>query len=431
MGAKSRLLEGFIEREVGRRLPAGGRGLFVDLFAGTGAVAARFVGAARVHANDVQRYSATLTRALVDHDPDGGTRRRFAAAVDPDRDLGPARDEARDALSRRYARALAAEDRFLGGGDVARYRAHLLDGGAPPADPEAELGPGPGSGPDRLGLATAYYRNVYFGVAQAVALDSLRVAIERLDPRDPFAARKRTHYLAALLFAASRATSGTAHFAQPRGLAKESEVSAVMERRSIDIDRLFRLRAAHLAAAVARTPFAAKAGPHRVFELDYPDLFALLDSASPALRPDVVYADPPYTADHYSRFYHVLETLARHDFPALERRARTGAVLKGRYPVLARRFQSSFSHPNTVEGEFRRVLAWCAARGVPTVIWSYSLTNGILVKHEGPFAGERLRLVCGAYYRRVTLKTRALRHSGQGDKNHDAEEVLAICEGPR
>ena len=30
---------------------------------------------------------------------------------------------------------------------------------------------------------------------------------------------------------------------------------------------------------------------------------------------EFVYADPPYTRDHYSRFYHVLETLALRDDP--------------------------------------------------------------------------------------------------------------------
>ena len=32
-------------------------------------------------------------------------------------------------------------------------------------------------------------------------------------------------------------------------------------------------------------------------------------------RPSVVYADPPYTRDHYSRYYHLLDTLLLYDYP--------------------------------------------------------------------------------------------------------------------
>jgi adenine-specific DNA methylase len=33
----------------------------------------------------------------------------------------------------------------------------------------------------------------------------------------------------------------------------------------------------------------------------------------------IVYADPPYTRYHYSRYYHVLETIALRDFPEVSK----------------------------------------------------------------------------------------------------------------
>src|SRR5258706_4501012 len=50
-------------------------------------------------------------------------------------------------------------------------------------------------------------------------------------------------------------------------------------------------------------------------------------------RPSVIYADPPYTEDHYSRYYHLFETLVRYDYPELSGKARYRAA----------RFQTSFS----------------------------------------------------------------------------------------
>src|SRR5207253_2965645 len=43
-------------------------------------------------------------------------------------------------------------------------------------------------------------------------------------------------------------------------------------------------------------------------------LWSDLDAAQ--LRGAVIYADPPYSKDHYSRYYHVLETLVRYDYPS-------------------------------------------------------------------------------------------------------------------
>ena len=61
----------------------------------------------------------------------------------------------------------------------------------------------------------------------------------------------------------------------------------------------------------------------------------------------VVYADPPYSKEHYSRYYHVLETLERYDYPEA-----TGV---GRYRP--DRFRTPFSVKTEVEGAIRRLPA--------------------------------------------------------------------------
>ena len=41
----------------------------------------------------------------------------------------------------------------------------------------------------------------------------------------------------------------------------------------------------------------------------------VLAKAEVANNVDLIYIDPPYTNAHYSRFYHILETLVDYDYP--------------------------------------------------------------------------------------------------------------------
>ncbi len=468
MGAKARVIPGFLEEVVDGALEPGGSVL--DLFSGTGIVSAFLARKYRVIANDVQLYAHLIARSLIERPPGGAGE--FVRSLDIDRDLLGAFERNRRALGKLYAEALALEDRLLeehaalnGAGSKAafarRYRAFLLEPGG--------LYGGAGRGPAGVGLAarrggsplylraesllaegsigryrkdprrrpacllTAYYASVYYGLRQAIDLDSLRAAIDDLGDADPLLARKRVHYLSALLHAASVTTSGTSHFAQPRQLRKDSEVLAMARRRRTSVLEKFREFSREIAETLDSLDLDRG---NRALCSDYR---ALLHEngrgprwASEA-RADLVYMDPPYTADNYSRFYHVLETLVRYDYPPLER-DRRGEVGAGRYPEIARRFQSRFCRPAKVEEEFDRVISASANSGSSLVI-SYGSPNGLLLKVYRRRAGGRnpvdlLRELCRRRYREVEVRTRALLHSGQGDKNIATDELLVVCRRP-
>ena len=287
----------------------------------------------------------------------------------------------------------------------------------------------------------AYYANVYFGIAQSAAIDSLRWAIEALRPDDPFVEEKRVHYLSALIHTASTSTSGTSHFAQPRHLRKDSELRAMARRRTTNVWELFEVFSREILTTVAETRHVAG---NRVFEGDYKRHLEPVSSAASSdpgdLRfsfpraPDLIYLDPPYTADNYSRFYHVLEVLVRYDYPRLATNPR-GETLRGRYPDIGQRFQSGFCHASRVEDEFRHVIYGAAAAGAKLVI-SYSAPTGLLLKRyaredpgQDPIA--RLEALCRERYRRVRTERQPLLHSGQGDSNIQVEELLVVCCAPR
>ncbi|MFQ2084968.1 DNA adenine methylase [Aeromonas veronii] len=56
----------------------------------------------------------------------------------------------------------------------------------------------------------------------------------------------------------------------------------------------------------------------------------------------VIYADPPYTRDHYSRFYHVLETCCLYDFPKISMAKKNGLIIPSRGIYREDRHQSPF-----------------------------------------------------------------------------------------
>lgn len=67
---------------------------------------------------------------------------------------------------------------------------------------------------------------------------------------------------------------------------------------------------------------------------------------------ETFYLDPPYTIDHYSRFYHVLETLVAYDYPELEEKTFHGKkyLMNGRYRN--DRVQSNYCIPSKGKNEF-------------------------------------------------------------------------------
>lgn len=208
-----------------------------------------------------------------------------------------------------------------------------------------------------------YYGGVYFGYRQAAELDALSQWVRSL----PVA--QRTVPLAALIGVASEvSTSIGGHFAQPLrtrtrdGALKESLVRSAARTRTRDIGDLYDRRVHQLANAPApRFPSTAT-------RADFRDVLAELPA-------DVscVYADPPYTRDHYSRFYHVLETLALGDEPGVSTVATSQGPVPSRGLYRVDRHQSPFSIVSQAPLAFRQLFEALAVRGTGLVL-SYSPT---------------------------------------------------------
>jgi len=219
------------------------------------------------------------------------------------------------------------------------------------------------------GLMSATYAGTYFGVKQALTLEQLRSQIDVVAPaHDVACAWVRAGLLTALSHAASAAVfSAGKHFAQPHRLRPGKDLTFHAQRalqdRSVDVAEVFSLAAKEIEGRAA--------GPGAQHDADC----RLVEDvrASDLLERGIttVYADPPYTAQQYSRFYHVLEVLST-GVPARLQRVK-GRVTSGLYPD--NKYLSPYSSRQKAPAAFRHLLT--TARDADAhIILSYSDTRG-------------------------------------------------------
>ena len=85
----------------------------------------------------------------------------------------------------------------------------------------------------------------------------------------------------------------------------------------------------------------------------------------------VIYADPPYTRDHYSRYYHVLETMCLGDEPEISQGKTEGQLRPSRGVYRVGRHQSPFCIKSEAPKAFERMFTRIRELEVPLVL-SYS-----------------------------------------------------------
>jgi adenine-specific DNA-methyltransferase len=125
------------------------------------------------------------------------------------------------------------------------------------------------------------------------------------------------------------------------------------------------------------------------------------------------YIDPPYSAVHYSRFYHVLEELCSYDYPPV--------YFGGRFP--ADRYVSPYSIRRDALGEISGLLDTIAQRGCPVVI-SYG-SRGLVSEAALVHACQKAFGTAGIVFRKVPA-----RHASMGRADRGAQrttELLITC----
>lgn len=433
LGSKLRLLRPI--REAFEELVAPG-GDLCDLFAGSGAVARHLGADWNITAGDIQEYSRVLCNGFLNA-PDN------PAALGGDVLRGISGSPLRARLRGALGRLIEYEQgclRRAQGGDIASLCSLIEHGsllgletdGAIP-DPalagalrdawgrlDAE---GLAAGPDTV--ITRYFGGVYFSWRQAAEFDVLLAAVHSTGDD-----RLRDYFLSAVLAAASDAVNTIGkQFAQPikpygaDGQPKQHLINQTVRDRSMDVAERF---AAWVRQYETLPRYRRR---HRAIRGDYRTV--LSDSA---LTFDAVYADPPYTRDHYSRYYHVLETMARHDEPEV---STTKIRSRGR-PRLSRghyradRHQSPFCIKSRARGAFEELFRGVAGRGIPLVL-SYSPYQRETGGRPRLVAADDLVRLARQRFRRVDCRSIAgvahnkLNTAARNVQVEHHAEILLVC----
>jgi adenine-specific DNA-methyltransferase len=396
MGNKSRFLD-VIQAAVEDVAAPGARAC--DLFAGTGVVTRRLAQKRPVLSCDIQAYSVTLTEALTSPRRLTSTElarlqnaaQQWLSHAEPAvRELLEIEEHAiRDALVDPRPLAEVLETGSLA---VTEATGHQLQAAKEAA--RTRINP-------ELATLTWYYGGVYFSYRQALHLDALRHAIRQIwgADRDPTA-------VAAVLGVASDIVSTVGnHFAQPvqprrsDGTLKRNWVASVTRSRRAEVTTCFDAWIAKY-AALPRAPFRCEA-----VQADFRTTLSELDEVG------VIYADPPYTRDHYSRFYHVLETIAVDDLPGIT--LAPGSDEPGRGLYRETRHQSPFCIRSQARSAFQELFSHAKRLDAPLVLSYSPRSAGTTARPETRLVSvEGLVDLAGEYFSDVRIfPVDASRHS--------------------
>lgn len=372
-------------------------GRVVDLFSGMGSVAESLQETASVVTNDAMSFTASLSRA------------RFKGA---DRDTSPAEvvERLRDVfetrtreLEREHKAELKREAAALDGSraDLLDYMGKAQHVGNSSARRRAARVAAQSSGSDHYSLASLYFSAGYLSLGQAIQVDALRAAIDA-DPHID----ERDWMLGAWIAATSvlvNAPGHTAQFLRPNSSSAHSRIvrtwnRSIWEEFSVALD------------TVSQVGSEAWRQDNSVYVGDALDLV----SAGELRDIGTVYADPPYTKDQYSRYYHMYETLYRYDFPDSSGAGRNRSD----------RFTTGFSLKSAVVASFHDLCRNVARMRVPLVI-SYP-SGGLLGD-----AGESVSEIARQYFGNVRTLSYNANHStmgaSTGASKKSATENLYVC----
>lgn len=200
-------------------------------------------------------------------------------------------------------------------------------------------------------LFTTTFSGAYFGLQQCIQIDSIRYAIDQLLQTSFLDIDQHNWMSVALCQAVSKIATTTGHFAQYIRV-KENNCKRFLAQRSRSPWREW-LRAIFQLSPIGTSEWRSS---NRVYNSDAIEL--LLELSEKEDYPTVIYADPPYTRDQYSRYYHLYETLLKYDYPPSQ--------ATGRYRP--DRFSSPYSKKTEVASAIEKLIAVCAQIGTHLVL---------------------------------------------------------------
>lgn len=220
---------------------------------------------------------------------------------------------------------------------------------------------------DQYYLFVKDYSGTYWSYDQCIWIDSYRAVIDEYK-------EEKEYYnllLTCLIYAMAYNSQSTGHYAQYRIPENESSMEDILIYRRKNITDFFERKYEELRA------FLTEENRFSYTTMAETDVECLKKIPEGTL----VYADPPYCFVHYSRFYHIIETLVKYDYPDVK--------YKGRYRT--DRYQSEYCKKTDVKDAFRHMFEGIVARKADLILsYTNSDTNTILFD-------DLLRCVCKSF----------------------------------
>ncbi|MGG0175796.1 DNA adenine methylase [Gottfriedia acidiceleris] len=271
-------------------------------------------------------------------------------------------------------------------------------------------------------ITCRYFGGTYFSFKQASELDNL------LNLASSFEGRVKDIVIAATLSTASEIVNTVGkQFAQPlkafdaKGKPKKSIVSKIIKDRNIDVYEIFEEQ--------INKYFSLEKGNFNHISL-CSDFSEALDNLTEDTR--VVYADPPYTRYHYSRYYHVIETMSLRDNPEITMVKSNGELKMSRGLYRTERHQSPFSIKSMAKDAFNTLFSKVSEKNVSLVL-SYSPYDAEKESTPRVQTVSELLEKANQYFNKVELfSIEGFIHSKLNavDKNFEIPtdaEILIIC----
>lgn len=401
LGAKTRLID-----RLTPLVHTGTPGAIVDLFSGSSVISQHLSWFAPVIGMDDSSLAGVLFEAgvrLAGRKPSDELRAVLESSY-PSEGPTPERD-------------LAVESEAVGRKDVSelirlyRTRNEEFNGSYSPND-SWWRGKVDGSFPHTL---EAHYGGHYFGFRQARELDWIASRVRALP-----SLTDRAIGLGVLLATASSVVASPGkHFAQPLNMFAESPTTFVRHRLVSDRSRSVKVEALRALESFLSLPRRRFAQSSEFVRSTLPVQLELPSELSS------VYADPPYTTDQYSRYYHVLNTISSGERFALT--SRHGIPTKGRYPQS--RTESVFSNPAKALEGFRE-LTRRVASVTDHFVLSYS-SNVEPGSRTRTVSLSALREVCTESFERVIVVSLAHSYRPLQPKEKaaaSATELAIVCD---
>lgn len=296
MGSKTKIMDHVVDSI--NQLYKGG--YIVDLFAGSSSLSGALRGQSNIFSNDIQHYSEILSGAYL---ANVGSNFKKNQVLDNIKIIADKHINNLNLFTSLY--------------DIDYNNEFSLESFKEIEDQQRNLVQLDFNNID-FNLFTKYYSGTYWSLDQCKSIDSIRLSAENYRNTDIYYI-----IIASLMYAMSYTAQSTGHYAQYRVANSDTSMKDILIYRRKKIWPLFEKKF-HELCLFCMNPNIYK---QKLVSLDFEECLKNIPQNS------TVYADPPYSFVHYSRFYHVLETLVLYDYPEIQ--------YKGRYRN--NRHQSPFS----------------------------------------------------------------------------------------